>query len=77
MTEQRVNDMYTAFQMASVMGRCTTCGSTCKVIHHIVDMSSECFNCMLDRVIKEESERQAAAEHRAKCELFLKDFDKI
>ena len=77
MTEQRANDMYTAFQMASVMGQCTVCGSTCKVIHNVVDMSSECFNCMLERVMNEESERAAAAEHRAKCELFMKDFAEI
>lgn len=77
MTEQRVNDMYTTFQIASVMGQCTVCGSTCKVIHHVVDMSSECFNCMLERVMNEESERAEAAERRAKCELFMKDFAEI
>lgn len=77
MTEQRVNDMYTTFQIASVMGQCTVCGSTCKVIHHVVDMSSECFNCMLERVMNDESERAEAAERRAKCELFMKDFAEI
>lgn len=77
MTEQRAIDMYTAFQRCSIMGQCTVCGSKCKVINHVVDMSSECFNCMLERVMNEEAEREAAAEHKAKCELFMKDFATI
>lgn len=77
MTEQRAKDLYSTFIKFADMGRCNSCGFRRRVIHHVMDMSAECFNCMLERVIKEESEREAAAEHRAKCEMFLKDFAKI
>lgn len=77
MTEEHAKNLYKAFQTQGFKGTCNTCHCVRTCIAHVADLTNECYNCCMKRLAREEEEQEREAEHRQKCEMFLKDFSKL
>ena len=77
MTEEHAKNLYRAFQTQGYKAECSTCHCVRTCIAHVADMTTECYDCCIRRLVKEDDAKEARKEHEAKCNLFMKDFAKI
>ncbi|MBR6457089.1 MAG: hypothetical protein IKS71_00695 [Bacteroidales bacterium] len=74
---EHARNLYRAFQAQGHKGTCNTCHCVRTCIAHVADLSNECFNCCVKRLVKEEDAQKAQKEHEDKCNIFMKDFAKL
>lgn len=77
MTEEHAKNLYRAFQTQGHNDTCNTCHCVRTCIAHVADLTNECYDCCVKRIVREEEEKERKEEHTRKCEQFLKDFAKL
>ena len=74
MTEEHVKNLYRAFQTQGRKGVCNTCHCVRTCIAHVADLTNECFNCCIKRLMREEQERER---QNKQIPLNLKEFTEL
>lgn len=77
MTEEHAKNLYRTYQTQGYRATCSTCHCVRTCIAHVVDLTTECFNCCIKRITREAEAKEKEEERVRKCEMFLKDFSKL
>jgi len=77
MTKDHAENLYRAFQAQGYKATCSTCHCVRTCIAHIADMTTECYNCCVKRLAREDEAKEKEDERVRKCEQFLKDFARL
>ena len=57
MTEEHARNLYRAFQTQGRKAECDTCHCVRTCIAHVADFTYECYNCCIQRLVREEEKQ--------------------